>query len=171
MVAHFANNAAALSFLYFLNAEDPSWLIPSCIAVGVIAVVTIMRLSSDQQGSIANSPLSEVPAALPLWSSLGCMLPLMTLAVAVVGLSSTLPYVMQSQTLDSGDRVMYADQNSVLFKPMVDQGDARVLYAREEKLIVGRIVELNNDTTRIQDEDGNEIEVPTADIRGVVLYP
>ena len=171
MVAHFANNAAALSFLYFLNAEDPSWLIPSCIAVGVIAIVAIMRLSSDRQGSIASSPLSEVPAALPLWSSLGCMLPLMTLAVAVVGLSSALPYVMQSQTLDSGERVMYADQDSVLFRPTIDQGNARVVYARGEKLMVGQIVELSNDTTRIRDKDGNEIEIPTTDIVGVVLYP
>ena len=171
MLAHFGNNAAALSFLYFLNAENPSWLLPCLVVVGVIAVVAIIRLSSADQGSIAGSPLSEVPAALPLWSSLGCMVPLMALTVMIVGLSSALPYVMQIHKLDNGGQVIYADQDSPLFKPMMKRENVRVLYTQGEKLAVGQIVQPANDMTRIRDEAGNEIEIPDADIKGVVLSP
>lgn len=171
MVAHFANNAAATSYLYFFNAEDPGWLIPSCIFLGMGAAVAIFRLSSASQESITESPLKEVPAGLPLLGSLGCALPMILLCIATVGLVSALPYVMQTQTLASGEQVVIADRNSPLYEPLIGRKSARVLYTLEEEVMVGRMIDLADNRVRIRNEEGDEVEIPEADISGVVLSP
>ena len=171
IVAHLTNNAAAMSYLYFLEAEDPIWLIPCCVFSGVVGVVAISRLSSANQENTMDSPLQKVPAGLHLWSSLGCVLPMMLFCVAMAGLVSALPYVMQAQTLTSGEQVVIADRDSLLYTPMVERKSARVLYTLEEEVAVGRIVEIADDRARIRNEEGNEVEIPEANIRGVVLSP
>lgn len=171
MVAHFANNAAAMSFLYFLNGEIPSWLLPSLLVVGVIAVVAIIRLSSADQERITDSPLAEVPAGLPLWSALGCMVPLLMLAALVVGMSSALPYFIQVQKLDDGQQVIFVEQDSLLFDPMMEKKNVKVLYGQGEELRIGRLVEFSDDLIQIRDGEGNEIEMPTSDFKGVVIHP
>ena len=169
MVAHFANNAAALSFLYFLGGEDPSWLLPSLLVVGVFAFAAIIRLSADEQPTLRASPLSGVPAALPIWGSLGCLLPLLLLAAVTIAGVSSLAYFITMEKSSDGEQIIYANRDSVLFELMASQSGARIAYLQDGQLVVGTLVELDEKAVRVRNSDDVEIEIPIDDLQGVLL--
>lgn len=169
MLAHAANNAAAISFLYFLDGEDPAWLLPCFFAIGAVAFVAILRLSASSQDEIADSPMSEVPASLPLWGSIGCGAPLLATCLVAFLTASAIPYVVQTRVLPEGDSIVVAEPDSPLFEPLMQRGNARVLYTRDDLLGVGHVVEVTGDVTRIRDAEGAQFDIPTTDIEGLVL--
>lgn len=169
MLAHFANNAAALSFLYFLEGEDPLWLIPCLLIVGVVAIVSLLRLSGDEQPTLKASPLRDVPAALPVWGTLGCLLPLLLFVAMTVAVASALPYFITIEKLSDGEQIVYANRDSALFDPIAGQADARIVYTQEGQLTVGWLVEFNEESVTVRDSKGLESQVPNDDLQGVLV--
>ncbi len=169
MVAHFANNAVAISYVYFLDGANPPWLLPLGVLLGVAAVAAIIGLTSTNQHRVTESPMSQVPAALPLWSTIGCLTPLLMLTVSVVGLVSALPYFIQVTTLDDGEVVVYADPDSPVFNSLIEKQGAQVLYAQGEESLMGEVVTRDETTLVIRDQSGAEVAISTADLQGVVV--
>ena len=169
MIAHFANNAAALSFLYFLEGNDPSWLIPALLLIGGCAFVAIFRLSQEGQQMLKASPLRDVPAALPVWGAVGCLLPILLFVLVTVAGMSALPYFIAVEKLSDGEQIIYAHRDTVLFGLLAKQSDARVAYLDEGQLVVRELVELNEDSVTVQDSNGEETQIPVGDLQGVLV--
>ena len=54
---------------------------------------------------------------------------------------------------------------------MMRQGNVKVLYGQAEELAVGQMVDRTEDLMQIRDSEGNKIEIPVSDFKGVVLQP
>ncbi len=171
MLAHFINNTAALSFVYFFEAKDPSWLIPSLFIVGGIALAMITHLTRDQQDTRTPSPLSDKPAQLPIGARLGCVLPLFLVAFITIGGATVLPRFLTEGTLDDGKKIIYVAPDSFLFTPLAQKPDAQVVYLRDNALRVGKLVDLGESVVKLRDENDIEVEIPIEDFRGVLAGP
>ena len=169
MIAHSVNNALALSFLYFLGGEDPSWLIPSFLMLGMMGVAAVLPLSKDAQQSIEPSPLSRVPTGMPLWGRLGCVLPLLLFTTLTVLGMSALPFVISMEKGSDGDTILYANRDTFLFRTLVKQSESQVVYAEEDELRVGTLVDLQDKIVLVRGGDENEISISIEALRGVVL--
>lgn len=142
---------------------------PGLLVVGVFAFAAIMRLSADEQVTLKASPLSHVPAALPIWGSLGCVLPLLLVAAVTIAGVSSLPYIITMEKVSDGEEIIYAHRDSVLFEIMASQSGARIAYLQDGQVVVGTLVELKEKTVRVRNSDGVEIEIPIDDLQGVLL--
>ncbi len=169
MIAHATNNATALSFLYFLEGQDPSWLTPCLLVLGAGVAFGIHRLTSGVRDSETVSPLSGVPAGLPIVGRLGCVLPLFLFAALTLAGMSALPYVITMEQMEDGDTIMYANRDTFLYETLVQQSGAQVAYLEDEELKLGSLVDGDGEMVLVRGSDDAELSIPKVDLKGVLL--
>jgi membrane protease YdiL (CAAX protease family) len=178
MLAHFANNATAISAGYFLDFEESMfWLVPTLAILWGVAMFAIVRLTASEkfQSNVQPSPLESVPAGVPPAVAWGCGIPgvlagLMFIAgIVTLGLMIAVVSVDDdalAPKVNAGDQILVMKSSSPVFKIRTGQV---VVFKRGEETLARKVTRFEGSKVWVADSAGNEVQLGEADLIGYSL--
>lgn len=178
MLAHFANNATAISASYFLDLEEVMfWLVPTLAILWGVAMFAIVRLTASEkfQSSIRPSPLESVPAGVPPAVAWGCGIPGVLAGLMLIVGITMLGFMIAVVSVDddalapqvnAGDQILVMKPSSPVFK--VDSGQV-VVFKRGKETLARKVSRVEGNQIWVTESEGSEIELEEADLVGSSL--
>lgn len=176
ILAHFANNATAISVAYF-HGTLPNWLIPVLVFLFATGVIIVVRSKPDQEISdrAVVNPLSMVSAGVPklvAWLG-GAAIALLSLVIGSLCLfiyslvtivtmndDALLPHVKK------GDQLVLIKNGSFAFD--MEGGDT-VTFMRGDEQITRVVVRVEDEKVILRDKDKSELEISLSQVVGKMV--
>lgn len=181
MLAHFANNATAISVGHFFKGDlgTQYWFLASLVVIWLVATFLLYRLtaSHDFQNGITTPPLTHVPAGVPTGVAWGCGIPGVIAGLGVIAGMGFLQTLITTASVDddvlaprvkSGEQLILMKPSSPVFKL---RPETIVVFKRGDQTLAREVSRIDDGRVWISDPLGDEVELDENDLIGSLIQP